>query len=58
VIALLTSETLEMINVGPGSHDHLKGRDDLVACGAVAGRSEQPGIKEPFLAFGEVVTWP
>ena len=36
VAALLTSEALQMVDVGPGSHHHLKGRDDLLAGSAVA----------------------
>ena len=34
--ALLAGEALQMIDVGPGSHHHLKGRDDLLAGSAVA----------------------
>ena len=36
VATLLTSEALQMVDVGPGSHHHLKGRDDLLAGSAVA----------------------
>ena len=40
--ALLAGEALEMVDVGPGSHHHLEGRDDFVTGGAVAGGAEQP----------------
>ena len=42
VAALLAGEALQMVDVSPGSHHHLEGRDDFVAGGAVAGGAEQP----------------
>ncbi len=42
VVALLAREALQVVDVGPGPHHHLEGRDHLVAGRAVAGRAEQP----------------
>ena len=42
VVTLLTGETLEMVNVIPGAHHHLEGRDQFAAGGAVACGAEQP----------------
>lgn len=42
VVALLTGETLQMVHVTLGTHDHLKGRYHFVAGRTVARRSEQP----------------
>ena len=42
VAALLAGEALQMVDVSPGSHHHLEGRDDFVAGRAVAGGAEQP----------------
>ena len=42
VAALLTGEALQVVDVGPGPHHHLEGRDDLLAGGAVAGGPEEP----------------
>ena len=44
VAALLTSEALQMVDVGPGSHHHLKGRDDLLAGSAVARGAKQAEV--------------
>ena len=44
VSALLAGEALQMVDVGPGPHHHLEGRDDFVAGGAVAGGAEQPEV--------------
>ena len=44
VAALLTSEALQMVDVGPGSHHHLKGRDDLLAGSAVARGAKEPEV--------------
>ena len=43
MIALLTRETFEMINVRPRTHDHFEGWNDLAARSAVAGVPEEPG---------------
>ena len=43
VTTLLTSKTLEMIHIGPGSHHHLECWDHLVTRGAVASGAKQPG---------------
>ena len=46
---LLTGEALQMVDVSPGPHHHLEGRDDFVAGRAVAGGAEQPeGQREIF----------
>ena len=45
VVALLTGEALEVVDVGLRSHHHLKRRDHLRAGGAVAGRAEQSTAK-------------
>ena len=42
VTALLAGEALKMVDVSPGSHHHLKGRDDFVTGRAVAGGAKQP----------------
>ena len=44
VATLLTSEALQMVDVGPGSHHHLKGRDDLLAGSAVARGAKEPEV--------------
>jgi len=44
VAALLTREALQVVDVGPGPHDHLEGGDHFVARGAVAGGAKQPEI--------------
>lgn len=44
VIALLTGETLQVIDVAPRPHDHLEGGYDLAAGGAVARVPEQPEV--------------
>lgn len=46
MVALLTSEALQVVDVGSGSHDHLKGGDDFVAGGAVACGAKQPAKRE------------
>ena len=46
MVALLTRETLQVVDVGPRPHDHLERRDDLVARRAVAGGAKQPGSNE------------
>ena len=43
MVALLAGEALEVVDVGPGPHHHLEGRDHLVARRAVARRAEQSG---------------
>jgi hypothetical protein len=40
LVALLAGETIEMVDVAFGSHDHLKGRNGFAASGAIARRSE------------------
>ena len=45
MVALLTSEALEVIDICSGPHDHLEGRDDFVAGRAVARRAEQSEIQ-------------
>jgi hypothetical protein len=40
LVALLAGETVEMVDVAFGSHDHLKGRNGFAASGAIARRSE------------------
>jgi hypothetical protein len=40
VIALLTGETLEVVDVCARPHHHLEGGDHFGACGAIAGASE------------------
>jgi len=42
VIALLTSEALQVIDVGSRAHHHLERRDDLAAGRAVTGISKEP----------------
>ena len=42
--ALLASKTFQMVDVGPGSHHHLKCRDYFLAGGAVASGAEQPEV--------------
>lgn len=42
MVALLTSEALEMVHVAARAHHHLKRRDHFVTCRAVAGVAEQP----------------
>jgi hypothetical protein len=37
MIALLTSETLQMIDIIPGPHHHFKSRNDFVAGSAKSG---------------------
>ena len=44
VTTFLTSETLQMINIGPGSHHHLKCRNYFLTSWAIAGRPEQSEI--------------
>ena len=44
VAALLTSEALQMVDVGPGSHHHLKCRDYFLAGSAVARGAEQAEV--------------
>jgi len=44
VTTLLTSKTLEMIHIGPGSHHHLECWDHLVTRGTVASGAKQPEI--------------
>lgn len=44
VCTLLTGETIEMIDVRPGSHDHLEGRYRLVAGRAKSGIPEEPEV--------------
>lgn len=41
VIALLTSEALQVVDVGSRAHHHLERRDDFAAGRAVAGISEE-----------------
>ena len=43
--ALLAGEALEVVDVVPGPHDHLEGRDHLGARRAVAGVAEQPASR-------------
>ena len=40
--ALLTRKALQVVNIGPGSHHHLEGRDHFVARRAVARGAKQP----------------
>jgi hypothetical protein len=40
LVALLAGETIEMVDVAFGSHDHLKGRNGFATSGAIARRSE------------------
>lgn len=44
MIALLASETLQVVDVVAGPHYHLERRDHLGASGAVPGTTEQPMI--------------
>ena len=44
VAALLTSEALQMVDVGPGPHHHLECRDDLLAGSAVARGAKEPEV--------------
>ena len=44
VAALLTGEALQVVDVGPGPHHHLEGRDDLLAGGAVARGAKEPEV--------------
>jgi len=46
VIALLTSEALQVIDVGSRAHHHLERRDDLAARRAVTGISKEPVDKK------------
>jgi hypothetical protein len=39
-MALLAGETVEMVDVGFGSHDHLKGRNGFATSGAITRRSK------------------
>jgi hypothetical protein len=39
-MALLAGETVEMVDVGFGSHDHLKGRNGFATSGAITRRPE------------------
>ena len=45
MVALLTGETLEVVDVRLRSHHHLERRDHLGAGGAVSGRAEQSTAK-------------
>jgi hypothetical protein len=45
VVALLTGEALQVVDVVPGPHDHLERRNHLVTRSAVARIAEQPGGK-------------
>jgi hypothetical protein len=40
LVALLAGETIEMVDVAFGSHDHLKGRNGFATSGAIARRSK------------------
>ncbi len=42
-MALLAGETVEMVDVGFGSHDHLKGRNGFATSGAIARRAKHSG---------------
>ena len=42
VATLLAGEALQVVDIGPGPHHHLKGRDDLLAGGTVARGPKQP----------------
>lgn len=42
MVALLTGEALEVVDVVPSSHDHLEGGDHLGAGSAVPSVTEQP----------------
>ena len=44
VAALLTSEALQMVDVGPGSHHHLKCRDYFLARSTVARGAKQSEV--------------
>ena len=44
VAALLTSEALQVVDVGPGSHHHLKCRDYFLAGSAVARGAKQAEV--------------
>lgn len=41
MIALLTSEALQMVNVGPRAHHHLESWNNFAACCTVTGVSEE-----------------
>ena len=43
VSALLAGKALKVVDIGPGSHNHLEGGDHFVARRAVACGAEQPG---------------
>ena len=42
MVAVGAAETLQVVDVALGPHDHLEGRNVLAARSAKAGRSEQP----------------
>lgn len=44
VVALLAGEALQVVDVGPRPHHHLKGRNHLLARRAVTRRPEQPEV--------------
>ena len=54
MVALLTGEAFEVIDVGSSPHDHLEGRDDLVAGRAITGCAKQSGRKEGFLVMLDI----
>ena len=55
VVALLTGETLEVVDVVACSHHHLEGWDHLVAGGAVASAAKQPeGEADLFESTGAI----
>lgn len=43
LVAKLAGETVQVVNIVSGSHDHLEGRDQLAARSAVSRRAEEPG---------------
>jgi len=45
VVTLLTSEALQVIDIGPCTHHHLEGWDHLAAGGAVARVAKQSAEK-------------
>jgi len=46
VVALLTGEALQVVDIGAGAHHHLEGRDHFAAGGAVARIAKQSAEEE------------